>query len=78
MKTKLMVLFTSAVLLLTGCTTSQHAAKAWDYKIVSGAFFNVLEREINKAAADGCVLASASCRNDSEGFAVMKRPKPAQ
>ena len=76
------------VALMAGCATqnpgtavgptpaaSPGGTTAWEYKVVSGQFNAALEKEINKAAADGWVLVAASSQDSNWGFAVMKRPK---
>ena len=73
---------------MTGCATqnpgtaassqlasSPGAPTAWEYKVVSGQFNAALEKEINKAAADGWALVAASSQDSNWGFAVMKRLK---
>ena len=73
------------LLTLSGCATSPHAARAWEYRVIEGwsrqperAEF---ERQLNEAGAQGYTVASSmmlpgDANNYPKTVVILNRPKP--
>ncbi len=76
MKTKLILVLSSAALFLTGCATSHSHAKAWDYKTIQ-CYVVDLEKKLKQAGEEGWLVVSSTSPSESSGVVVviLKRDK---
>jgi hypothetical protein len=72
----IIITLTATILVSAGCATP-HSDRALEYKVVTAPIGGgLLQKEINKAAADGWVVVSTSgTGNTSDAYVVMKRAK---
>jgi len=71
-----LLLACAVALVFTGCATEHHA-RAYDYKIISGHIgtsLPPLEKQLDQAVADGWQVVSSGSDNEM-GFIVLKKAK---